>query len=75
MNDRLLRHSVAPARRELHAGSEFSYNNGGYNLLGGLVKRVSGQPLREFARANIFQPLGMAHSSLRADPARSTPRT
>lgn len=45
--------------------TEFSYNNGGYNLLGSIVARVSGQSFREFAAAHIFGPLGMTRSSFR----------
>ena len=45
--------------------TEFSYNNGGYNVLGSIVARVSGQPFREFAAARIFRPLGMTQSSFR----------
>lgn len=51
------------------AGTEFVYNNGAYNLLGSLVKRLSGQSLRDFAEANIFRPLGMTHTQFRDDPA------
>jgi CubicO group peptidase (beta-lactamase class C family) len=40
-------------------GDEFVYTNTGYVLLAVVVKRVAGQPLREFAEANIFRPLGM----------------
>lgn len=40
-------------------GEEFLYTNTGYLLLAVVVRRVSGQPLREFASANIFKPLGM----------------
>ncbi|HEX8336250.1 MAG TPA: serine hydrolase domain-containing protein, partial [Pyrinomonadaceae bacterium] len=40
-------------------GEEFVYTNTGYLLLAVVVKRVSGLPLREFAEANIFKPLGM----------------
>lgn len=47
------------------AGTEFYYNNGAYNLLGSIVKRVSGQSLRDFAQANIFTPLGMARTQIR----------
>lgn len=50
------------------AGTEFLYNNGAYNLLGTIVKRVSGQSLRTFAEANIFKPLGMTHTQIRDDP-------
>jgi CubicO group peptidase (beta-lactamase class C family) len=51
------------------AGTEFLYNNGAYNLLGSIVKRVSGQSLRTFAEANIFRPLAMTHTQFRDDPA------
>ncbi len=46
-------------------GAEWQYNNGGYNLLGSIVKRVSGQSLRDFAEAHIFRPLGMKNSQFR----------
>ena len=49
-------------------GTEFRYNNGAYNLLGSLVKRVSGQSLGAFADANIFKPLGMTHTHFHDDP-------
>lgn len=54
-------------------GTEFQYNNGGYNLLGTIVKRVTGQSLREFAHANIFVPLGMTHTHFHDDPAMVVP--
>jgi len=40
-------------------GDEHSYTNTGYSLMAIIVKRVSGQSLREFADQNIFKPLGM----------------
>jgi CubicO group peptidase (beta-lactamase class C family) len=46
-------------------GAEWQYNNGGYNLLGSIVRRVSGQSLRDFEQVNIFTPLGMKNSQLR----------
>jgi len=49
-------------------GTEFQYNNGAYNLLGSIVRRVSGQSLRAFADANIFKPLGMTHTHFHDDP-------
>ena len=49
-------------------GTDFQYNNGAYNLLGDLVRKVSGQSLREFADANIFKPLGMVHTHFHDDP-------
>jgi CubicO group peptidase (beta-lactamase class C family) len=53
--------------------TEFSYNNGGYNLLGSIVGRVSGRPFREFAAANILAPLGMTQSSFRGGPVAISP--
>jgi CubicO group peptidase (beta-lactamase class C family) len=43
-------------------GQEYLYSNTGYFLLGVIVKRASGQPLREFAAEHIFVPLGMRHT-------------
>lgn len=40
-------------------GTAHRYSNSGYFLLGLIVERVSGQPLAEFAKERIFQPLGM----------------
>lgn len=46
-------------------GSDWLYSNTGYFLLSVIVKRASGQPLREFAAENIFQPLSMNHTLYR----------
>ena len=40
-------------------GARFVYSDIGYIALGEVVRRVSGLPLDEFARRNIFVPLGM----------------
>lgn len=40
-------------------GAEMSYCSYGYDLLGELVQRISGQPLAEFAEKRIFAPLEM----------------
>jgi hypothetical protein len=48
-------------------GTEYQYNNGGYNLLATILKRATGQSLGEFAEANIFKPLGMAHTHVHDD--------
>jgi CubicO group peptidase (beta-lactamase class C family) len=50
-------------------GDQHAYSNTGYTLLAYIVKRVSGQSLREFAEANIFQPLGMTRTIFRDDHA------
>jgi CubicO group peptidase (beta-lactamase class C family) len=43
-------------------GEEFVYSNSNYFLLGVALKRATGKSLAEFARENIFQPLGMTHT-------------
>jgi CubicO group peptidase (beta-lactamase class C family) len=40
-------------------GVEMSYCNYVYDLLGEIVRRVSGRALADFARERIFEPLGM----------------
>jgi CubicO group peptidase (beta-lactamase class C family) len=50
-------------------GQRYAYNDGGYVLLAEIVKRVSGQSLRAFADARIFQPLLMRQSHLHDDSA------
>lgn len=48
-------------------GEEYLYSNGGYFLLGIIVKRASGRSLREFAEEKIFRPLGMKNSRFHDD--------
>jgi len=48
-------------------GEEFLYCNSGYLLLAEIVKRSSGQSLREFADENIFMPLGMKNTFFHDD--------
>jgi CubicO group peptidase (beta-lactamase class C family) len=50
-------------------GTDYQYNNGGYALLASILKRATGQSLREFADANIFRPLGMTHTVVHDDPS------
>lgn len=40
-------------------GTEYLYSNTGYTLAAVIVRRVTGQSLRDFADERIFQPLGM----------------
>ncbi len=66
-NDALSRILVRQRGLNFAPGDEYEYNNGGYNLLGHLVKRVTGQPLAAFADENIFKPLGMTHTHFHDD--------
>jgi uncharacterized protein YbbC (DUF1343 family)/CubicO group peptidase (beta-lactamase class C family) len=40
-------------------GATFRYSDINYELLGEIVHRVSGEPLDQFARKHVFEPLGM----------------
>ncbi len=43
-------------------GSEYTYSNSGYWLLGQIVEKASGKNMREYAEEAIFIPLGMKHT-------------
>jgi CubicO group peptidase (beta-lactamase class C family) len=53
--------------RDFQPGAEYLYSNTGYGLLEIIVKRVSGQSLREFAAKRIFAPLDMSHTLFHDD--------
>lgn len=42
------------------AGQEFHYNTGALALVSAVVRKATGRPLDEFARANLFVPLGIS---------------
>lgn len=45
-------------------GTSFRYQSMGILLAGQIVEKLTGMPLREFERKEIFEPLGMTHTSL-----------
>jgi CubicO group peptidase (beta-lactamase class C family) len=40
-------------------GQEFFYNTGALTLVSAVVRKATGRPLDEFARATLFEPLGI----------------
>ena len=48
-------------------GAEFNYNNTAFALASIVVERVAKQPFAEFMAQRVFAPLGMTHSTVRAD--------
>ena len=46
-------------------GTKFVYSDVGFIVLGELVKRVGTKPLDEFAKSEIFEPLGMSETGYR----------
>jgi CubicO group peptidase (beta-lactamase class C family) len=61
-------------RLNFEPGSEIVYTNAAYTLLGVIVRRVSGQPLRAFAADRIFKPLGMTDTRFGEDHTEIVPR-
>ncbi len=51
-------------------GEKFIYTDVGFLVLGEVVRRVSGQDVAEFAKANIYAPLGMNDTGYLPDEAR-----
>jgi CubicO group peptidase (beta-lactamase class C family) len=46
---------------------EYLYSNSGYWLLGQIVHKVSGLKMNEYAKKNLFDPLGMTHTHFHND--------
>jgi len=49
-------------------GAEFNYNNSAFSLATMVVARVTGRPFAEWMREEVFLPLGMTKTWVRADP-------
>jgi CubicO group peptidase (beta-lactamase class C family) len=54
---------ICQLKLQSEPGESFRYSCLGYILLGNIVEIVSSQPLNQFAAQNIFQPLGMQHTT------------
>jgi CubicO group peptidase (beta-lactamase class C family) len=54
-------------------GAEFNYNNTAFGLAAIIVERTSGKTFPDFVRDNVFLPLGMTRSTVRADRATIIP--
>ena len=53
---------IAHLQKTNPPGEEFHYSCLGFITLSYIVKKVTGQTLAQFARQNIFEPLGMNHT-------------
>jgi CubicO group peptidase (beta-lactamase class C family) len=54
-------------------GQEFLYSNTGYVLLAEIVRRASGESLRQYARERLFRPLGMQQTHFHDDAGEVVP--
>lgn len=55
------------------AGSQYAYSNPGYEMLGLIIERVSGQRFRTFLTERIFVPLGMKTATVYDDTRPTIP--
>lgn len=53
-------------------GTEFSYSNIGYAILGAALTRVAGMPYTEWERTRVLTPLGMTHTRFEIDSTIAT---
>jgi CubicO group peptidase (beta-lactamase class C family) len=60
-------------RLDTEPGSAYAYTNVGYIVLAVIVERIAGSPFSEFARARIFEPLGMKSSAFWTGPSAAPP--
>lgn len=49
-------------------GAEFNYNNSAFSLATIVLERVTGRPFAEWMREEVFLPLGMTKTWVRANP-------
>jgi CubicO group peptidase (beta-lactamase class C family) len=52
---------------DFEPGSKFAYSNSNYEVLGGVIEKVSGTKYGDLLKERIFEPLGMKDSGLDAD--------
>ena len=54
-------------------GAEFNYNNSAFALATIVLERVTGRPFAEWMREEVFLPLGMTKTWVRANPGQIIP--
>ncbi len=64
-----------PLQPEFEPGSRWQYSGEGYLLLQQVVETLTGQDLETWMQAQVFQPLGMRHSSFVWKPEWTSLRT
>jgi CubicO group peptidase (beta-lactamase class C family) len=55
--------------------AEFNYNNSGFSLLATIVERAGGKPFPEWMQENVFKPLGMTNTLVKATPGQIIPNS
>ena len=65
--DELIR-EYAGGKLDFEPGSQYSYSNTGFVILGRIVEKVSGQPFGKFLAEQILKPLELNHTLYEPDP-------
>ena len=58
----------AGRKLDFEPGTQYSYSNTGFVILGRIVEKVSGQPFGKFLAEQILKPLGLNHTLYEPDP-------
>ncbi len=66
-DDNVMKWLVNQSNLNFVSGEEYLYSNSGYWLLGQIVKKIAGINIAEFARKEIFIPLGMNNTHFHND--------
>ena len=53
-----------PKTQDFEPGTDWSYSNSAFFILGGVIEKVSGEPLAKVFKTRLFEPAGMTHSAL-----------
>jgi D-alanyl-D-alanine carboxypeptidase len=53
-----------PKTQDFEPGTDWSYSNSAYFILGGVVEKAAGEPLAKVFKTRLFAPLGMTHTAL-----------
>ena len=56
--------SIADQKLVFAPGEKFAYSNTGYEILGDVIAKVSGESFEDYVQHNILTPLGMKDSTL-----------
>jgi len=65
--EQILKLVIRQKNTNFKPGTEFSYSNTGYTLLGELVHQITGKTLAKYAAEKIFTPLGMTKTQFNMD--------
>jgi CubicO group peptidase (beta-lactamase class C family) len=71
--DEVIRIIQKQSKLQNEPGAEFNYNNSAFSLATIVLERVTGRPFAEWMREEVFLPLGMTKTWVRANPGQIIP--